>query len=358
METPETNSDSSSRTSLQLFRDRFLGFFHQYWNRILVFLFFVVISSVAWFFRALSDNYIADIKYPVNYTNLPPNRILSKAPPDKLTLRVRSDGYTILSSMLKYKRPLRYNVNAFSLYSLSIDSTSVYTLTENALDPLSDELNKKNKNIQILDIYPDTLFFNFSRVKKKKLPLAIRIKPASNLFQRQYMFNGNPYAIPDTVEVTGPSSVIDTLSMIYTRPLVLSNLSDTVTKMVSLEKINRVEITTKKVKVIVPVDEFTESEVVVKIDHLNVPDSLTLKTFPQSIEVKYLVTLSNFDKVQDELFGAYVDFNSVDLQLDSKMKIELDSLPPYVHNVKLSQRNVEYLIEKKRVESRDNRRNR
>jgi hypothetical protein len=55
---------------------------------------------------------------------------------------------------------------------------------------------------------------------------------------------------------------------------------------------------------------------------------------------------------------AYINFNSIDLQADNNMKIELDSLPPYIHNVKLSHRNVEFLIEKKSAENRNNRRNR
>lgn len=358
METPDTNKSSSSKTIFQLAWNSILRVIRQLRQKYLVFLFFVALSSLAWFFRALSDTYVADLKYPVKYTNLPPNRILSKAPPDKLILRVRSDGYTILSNMLKYKRPLRYNVNAFSLYSLSFDSTSVYTLTQSAKDLLSAELNEKSKNIQILDINPDTLFFNFSRVKKKLVPLAIRIKPAENLFQRQYMFNGKPYAIPDSIEVTGPSSLVDTLSKVFTRIIVLNNLSDTVIKNISLEKVKRLEFREKKVKVVIPVDEFTESELMVSIQHINVPDTLILKTFPKSIKIKYLVTLSNYDKVKSELFSAYVDFNSIDLEVDSKMKIELDSIPPYIHNVKLSQRNVEFLIEKKGAESRNYRRNR
>jgi hypothetical protein len=357
LETPDTDKSSSSKTIVQLARTRILGIIRQLRKKYLVFLFFVALSSLAWFFRALSDTYVADLKYPVKYTNLPPNRILSKAPPDKLILRVSSDGYTILSNMLKYKRPLRYNVNAFSLYSLSLDSTSVYTLTHNAKDLLSAELNEKSKNIQILDINPDTLFFNFSRVKKKLVPIAIRIKPTENLFQRQYMFNGNPYAIPDTIEVTGPSSLIDTLSKVYTRIIVLNNLSDTVIKNINLEKIKRLEFREKKVQVVIPVDEFTESELAVSIHYKNVPDTLILKTFPSSIKVKYLVTLSNYDKVKNELFSAYVDFSTIDMETDSKMKIELDSLPPFIYNVKLSQRNVEFLIEKKSAESRNNGRN-
>ncbi len=316
---------------------------------------------IAWFLRALSDEYIANIEYPVKYINLPPNRILSQPPPEKLTLQVQSDGYTILSSRFKYKRPLSYNVNAFALYSLSEDSTSVYTLTWYAKERLSTELSLSNKNIQILDIKPDTLIFNFTRVKRKKVPVIVRLQYPPDLFSKQYMLNGDPYSEPDSVEVTGPSYIIDTLKNIYTEYVNFKNLSDTTEKKVQLVKINKLSCPVKKVNVIVPVDEFTESDFTIPIIPVNVPDSLTIKTFPKNVRVKYIVTLSHFDNITIDLFRAYVDFSSVDISLTSeatKLRIQLDSIPPFVHNLNLAPRNVEFLIEKKNDETGNNRGNR
>ncbi len=327
----------------------------------LAFLFFIALSSIAWFLRALSDEYIATIEYPVRYINLPPNRILSQPPPDKLTLQVQADGYTILSSRIKYKRPLSYNVNAFALYSLSKDSTSVYTLTWYAKDRLSTELNLSNKNIQILDIDPDTLIFNFTRVKKKKVPVIVQLNETPDLFEKQYMLNGNSYSEPDSVEVTGPSYIIDTLKNIYTQSVTFRNLSDTSMKKVPLEKINKITCPVKKVKVIVPVDEFTESDFTIPIVPVNVPDSLTIKTFPKEVRIKYIVTLSHFNKVDRNKFHAYVDLKSVNPGITSeaaKLHIELDSIPPSVHNLSISPHYVEFLIEKKNVETGSNRGNR
>ena len=85
------------------------NFFRSIRKKYLAFIFFVGLSTIAWFLRALSDDYIADIEYPVKYINLPPNRMLSRPPLEKLTLQVESDGYTILSSRIKYKRPLSYS---------------------------------------------------------------------------------------------------------------------------------------------------------------------------------------------------------------------------------------------------------
>ncbi len=341
--------------------ERLLRIFRQIRQKHLAFIFFIILATIAWFLRALGDEYIATIEYPVKYTNLPPNRILSQPPPEYLSLQVQSDGYTIISSRIKPKRPLSYNVNAFALYSLSADSTSVYTLTWYARERLSTELSLSNRNIQILDIKPDTLIFNFTRVKRKKVPLVVRLKETSDLFAKQYMLNGNPYTEPDSIEMTGPSYLIDTLNNVFTEYVQFKNLSDTAEKKVKLEKINKLTTPIKKVKVIIPVDEFTESEFRIPIEPKNVPDSLDIKTFPKYVRVKYIVTLTHFDKITPDLIHAYVDYSSANVNLTSeatKLRIQLDTIPPFVHNLSLAPRNVEFLIEKKNVETRSDRGNR
>jgi hypothetical protein len=308
--------------------------------------------------RALSDTYIADIEYPVNYTNLPPNRMLSKEPPNKLILRVQADGYTVLSSRAKFKRPLSYNVNAFALYSLTPDSTTVYTLTWYARERLSAELGLTNKNIQILDIKPDTLIFNFSRLKRKKVPVTVVLEESQNLFKQQFTLNGVPRAYPDSIMVIGPSYSIDTLREIFTMPLRFKNLSDTVERKVKLQTISRHTYPLKKVKIMIPVDEFTESKFEVPIIVRGVPDSLEIKTFPATVQIKYIVTLSHFNEVTPAFFNAYIDYNYSDIELSTKLKVELDSVPPFLHNISITPRSVEFLIERKNVETGANRRNR
>ncbi len=339
-------------------RHRLLTLFKQFQQKYFVFIFFVGLSTIAWYIRSLSDIYVADIDYPVIYTNLPPNRMLSQEPPEKLKLRVQADGFTILSSRFKYKRPLSYNVNAFALYSLTEDSTSVYTLTGYAREKLSAELGLSNKNIQILDINPDTLIFNFSRLKKKKVPIKVVLAESPVYFKKQYMLNGEPTSLPESIVVSGPSYIIDTLRQIYTLPLKLKNLSDTAEKKVQLEKVDRVTYPFKKVKAIIPVDEFTEASYDIPIDFKNVPDSLIVKTFPKSVQVKYIITLSHFNKVSPDSFHVFIDYASIDPGLSAKLKVELDSVPSFLHKVSISPRNVEFLIERKNAKSWANGRNR
>ena len=327
-------------------------------SKYLVFLLFLVLSTLAWFIRSLNDTYVADLYYPVKYNNLPPNRILLSEPPSKLVLRVRADGYTILANKLRFKRTLNYDVNAFSLYSLSLDSTSVYQLTRYAREKLTAELNSSSKNISILNIEPDTIFFNFARVRNRKIPVRPILSTDETMFARQHMLNGKIRVIPDSVVAIGPSAIVDTLKFIPTEKITLNDLDDTTRKNAKIAQISRVKIPQKKVKVIIPVDRFTESEIEVPIELEHVPDSLVLKTFPKAVKINYLVTLSNFPKANAEMFHPYVDYRNIELKSSAKLKVQLDSLPGYIHGIKLSPQYVDYLIEIPSAKDWNNRRNR
>jgi len=251
---------------------------------------------------------------------------------------------------MKRKRPLFINVNDFALYSLSDDTTSVYTLSKYTKEDLSSQLNLSNNNMRIIDIKPDTLIFNFSRVRHKKVPVRVNLLMTNELFEQQYMLNGTAFTRPDSITVTGPSYIIDTLSYILTEAVHFKNLSDTAEKGVKLKANNKLIYDSEKVRVIVPVDEFTEMAYSIPIEPHSVPDSLDVIIFPKNVQVKFIVTLTHFNLISPALFHAYVDFENTDLMggtETSQLRISLDSLPPYIHSPSLKPRSVEFLIKKK-----------
>jgi YbbR domain-containing protein len=148
------------------------------------------------------------------------------------------------------------------------------------------------------------------------------------------------------------------LKQIYTKTLKLKNLSDTVIKKISLEPIGRLVFELKKVKVIIPVDEFTEASYDIPIEFKGVPDSLKVKTFPKSVRVKYIISLSHFNEVTPDSLHVYIDYQAIDPGLSSKLKVELDSVPYFLHKVSVTPRTVEFLIERKNAEDWIDRRNR
>ena len=328
-------------TILQQLPEKLAIFRENYQQKIFIFLFFVLISVILWLVRALNQEYEADILYPVKYDDFPENKVLVNKLPERLKLRVKAVGFTILGrKYIHFLSPLKFNVNSYSLNTVGTDSS--YILTKTAREVLSNAL----ENIQILDISPDTLFFHFTDMITRKVVIKYNIVGYPGIFAKQYMLNGNICFNPDSIIISGPSNIIDTLDCVFTEPITLYNLNDTVEKTYQLEKIDQVTFSRKKVKIIVPVDKFTELSYLIAIQHMNLPDSLSLKTFPNSVRITYRITLSHYNKVRPEMFQPYVDFHQVESALNPKLKVFLNDTPEYVHSLALYPSSVEYLIEK------------
>jgi hypothetical protein len=329
-------------------------------KRIVVFLIFFVLSASFWFYRALDDTYADNIKYPLKYINLPQNKILASHPLGKITLRVRGNGYTLLNNKLD-PPTLELNVNDFSLGSQSIDSLSLFLISRQAKEIFAAELSKKNNDpLEILSTYPDTILFSFTKTRTKKIPVYPEFSNKENLFSRQYMLNGKINITPENIVVVGPYSIIDTLSRVYTEPMDMNSLKDSVSKKVKLKKINGIRFLDEKVKIQIPVDKFTEATIEKQIDVKNAPDSLNIKVFPRFVRIKYKVTLSQYDEVAASGFKPYIKYADAATAVtpDQRIKVYIDTLPEFAHSVEVYPKSVEFLIERKNVKNRLDRRNR
>ncbi len=320
--------------------EKIVNFRIKYQQRILLFLFFVVLSTIFWVIRSLNEVYEADILYPVKYGGIPENKVLLSEPPDKLELKVRAIGRTILAHKYSYfLRPLKFNVSSFSLNTIGTDSS--YILTKTAREALSRELG----DIQILEISPDTLFFRFTGMITKKVGIKHNIVNYPRIFAKQYTANGKILQIPDSIIVSGPNSILDTLNCVRTEPIVINNLNDTLERTYLLQRIEQVAYSRKKVKLVIPVDKFTEISYLVNIKHVNVPDTLVLKTFPNSVRITCRATLSYYDRVSPEIFEPYVDYNDIETSISSKLKVLIQNVPEYIQSLTLYPSSVEFLIE-------------
>ncbi|MBN1116980.1 MAG: hypothetical protein JXA77_07245 [Bacteroidales bacterium] len=329
-------------------------------KRVVVFFIFIVLSSSFWLYTALDDTYVAENKYPVEFSNLPKNKILAGEPPKKITLRVRGNGYTILNN--KINPPLlEINVDDFSLGSQTIDSLSLFLISRHAKEIFAAELSKKNNYpLEILSTSPDTILFNFTKTKTKKVPVRVKFSHKENLFARQYIQNGEITSVPDSILVIGPSTIIDTISWVNTEDFNITELKDTMSKKTKLKLIPEVHFSVDKAKITIPVDKFTESFFEIPLLTKHTPDSISLKPFPRSVKVNYKVSLSNYNDVSETDFRPYIDYidaSQVDTS-NSKIKVYIDSVPGIIYSYSIYPPQVDFLIELNNAKDRFNRRDR
>jgi hypothetical protein len=310
-------------------------------RRVMVFLFFVVVATIFWFLNVLGLEYTTSLRYPVRYTNFPENKVIVGELPSSLDLTVNAYGYTLVKYYVSRQLlPIVFDVGSFSLNELPDTETSnFYILSSVARTRIAGQLGA---DIEILDIEPDTLYFNFTEIVSRDLP----VRPVLDLeFQPQFMLKGNITAEPDSITVSGPGSIIDTMNYVPTQLLSLKNLNKSVSEDVSIQDFNLLSYSVNRTRVHIPVEQFTEASIRVPLEIINIPEGMRVKTFPSDITVSYLVALTDYEKISAQQFSAVVDYERI-VPGQSRLEVSLLKQPELVRSVRFNPVTVDYLIER------------
>jgi len=307
-----------------------------------IFLVFMVLSAMFWFLTQLEEVYVTSISYPVKYQDMPEDKIVVGNLPDQIDLEVRGQGF----QLLEYKfsnalNPLILHLDAYNIQEENSDTPRHFIVTQKATPRISQQLSQE---VEILNITPDTLFFEFAEKISRRVPVRPNI---TYDFAKQMMLKGDIQIEPDSVNISGPSSVLDTIDQIHTQSRSFQNLQKTVRATLVLQKPHeQLELSTQQVNLTIPIEQYTEGEVGREIVVENVPDSLIVRTFPKSVTITYLVGLSRYEQVIPELFKAVVDYRDVKDGAE-QLRVKIENAPNYLKSYSYAPQEVEYIIEKK-----------
>ncbi|WP_321515743.1 hypothetical protein [Marinifilum fragile] len=313
-------------------------------KKLLVYLFFVGLSTIFWFLNALSKEYTTSINYPVYYINFPENKVLTNDLPKKLSLRVNAYGF----DLLRYKLSTAFlsnpfDVNKYTNNRIEGSSLNNYTLlTSNIKERIEKELST---GIRLEAISPDTIRFQFSPILEKKVPVVLDLKLN---YEQQFMKGGAILPEFDSILVKGPQSLIDSIHIAKTEQLELSGLKKNTKKEIDFEKIEGVSFSPKKLIVNIPVERFTEANKNVSIKVDNLPDSVLLRLFPGDVKLSYFVGMNKYENITEDHFDVRVDYLEAIQGDGNKLKVELKRSPDFVSNVRFYPQTVTFLIEKRK----------
>jgi YbbR domain-containing protein len=309
-------------------------------KRIQLFSVFLLISAAIWLLNAMSKNYTTDIEYPLVYLDFPEDKVFVGELPGHLDLEINSHGYALLRYKLFRKpAPLSFDVSSFNL-SRGVDSSSAYILTRYLKTQISRQLPSE---LQLLEIQPDTLHFRFA----DKVTRMLEIKPDFNYtIVKQFTIKDKIMLEPDSVEVTGPDLILDTLDYILTERLDLGELTKKYEDKVRLNPEADLSYSVSRVECTIELERFTELQVSVPIEVLNLPDSLQLQTFPSSIVLNCKIGLSNYDRIESYPFRAVVDFEKIEERVPT-LNVSIQNPPDYLLGYEYHPKTVEYLKSKK-----------
>ncbi len=299
------------------------------------FLFFLGFSTVIWVFVQFSKQYTSVIELPVSYINLPKDKILLENSPKYLDLRIQDKGFNIAIYKF-FPRVLKIDLSEVE----SLDGQLVYNLEPNKAAILS----QLRIDYEDADFLQENLKIDFQQRAVKRLLINSKI----NLdFSIGYSALDEIKLQPDSITVSGPENILDTLRQVNTKELKIDNINKDIEGRIKLDRTNLGTVTfyQDEVSYSLRTDKFTEGKVEIPIEMINVPEKMNAVIFPKEVIVYYQVSLNEFDKVKSSNFKVIVDFkNSVDS--DGYLLAQIVEHPKIVNNLRLNENKILFVIKR------------
>ncbi len=291
------------------------------------------IAAFLWLLIKLSDNYNSRVPVSLNYSNLPDDRVAVRELPNKSEVMVNATGFKLILArfgIIKIQLPIAYreNLNQHFLLASNIESE------------LAD---KMPPGYQLLGFSPDTLYMQFDKKLTKKVAVVFNGKVS---YAKQYEGLGAPSIMPDSIEVSGPERLIDTLQYWYTQPVELLELNESKKGEVLLQKpmFSSISLSLDKVNYDVQVEAYTQITREVEIELLNVPNNKQITPYPKKVTVFIHVGLSNLEAARTAKISATADFKDVNLKKDRFVEVKLGGYPAYMKISNFEPFNIEFIV--------------
>jgi hypothetical protein len=313
-------------------------------RKLYVFLFCLILSIFFWILNALSKNFTTEAVFNVSYVNQPKDKVVLNELPNEIKLKIKGLGFDLMAYKLRLKKS-SVNVDLSRLKGFNGKSKTNVISSTSFLPYVSNQLGNQ---IEIKEIYPDSIHFLFDeRVEKK-----VKVIPITKLtFKKQFQLYGQMSIKPAVVKVIGPASILDTLSSVFTQDVVLSNLAETTTEIVEFRlaySSKKIVFKPEKIILHIPVEKYTESTMMLKINTTNVPDTIEIRSIPDEVELKFLLPLSKMASLANAKFIAEIDYTQISDNFNQKLKVELVEYPDYIQSPILNPGKVEYILKKRK----------
>lgn len=312
-------------------------------RRSVAFLLCLILSGLFWLLTSLSKEYVDEVKIPVEYNGIPEDMLVVNEPEQYVTAEVRGFGFDLLWNWLKIESlKLPIDASPATLPIINRNGQEWHYFLTNSKNNRTIETG--DDHVQMLSVSPDTIFFLFKPRYLKLVPIRL---DAAISFQKQFGMEAEPVIEPDSVMIIGPKESVDTVQFVRTERQTFSELSESITAEVGLvgfQEGYNIHLGVSKVQVEVNVVEFTEGAVNIPIN-VKADKRTSVQVFPQEVEVKYLVPLPDFDKIQASQFEASVTLDD-EAKGNSRLVVDVDRFPANVKQVRVNPPQVEFIIQK------------
>ncbi|MBT5246757.1 MAG: hypothetical protein HN773_01710 [Flavobacteriaceae bacterium] len=281
----------------------------------------------------LTSNYTKTIVFVVKPVDVPSDQVVLDQSIDSIGLELETYGY----NLAKYY--IDQPIIEISLNDLNkVKSKYQWTKQRN----FSDLQSKFNKSIRLVSSSVDQIDFTIEQYESKKVPVELKLE----LDYKSGFDSFNEYKLSkDSIMITGPNSLIDTINMIQTHKLVLNQIDSEINAKIRIKPPENSNITHSDTELDfqLKVEKFTEESIKVPITIVNIDDNMKINYYPKVVSVLYRVSIREYKSVNPMDFRVECDLNTINRD-NSVLISSITKKPSNVRKCRIENNQIQYVI--------------
>ncbi len=281
-----------------------------------VFVFFVLLALIYSMISKLTFNYTKTIVFIVKPVDVPSDQV-------------------VLDQSIDIDQP----IIEISLNDLNkVKSKYQWTKQRN----FSDLQSKFNKSVRLISSSVDQIDFIIEQYESKKVPVELKLE----LDYKSGFDSFNEYKLSkDSIMITGPNSLIDTINMIQTHKLVLNQIDSEINTKIRIKppENNNITHSDTELDFQLKVEKFTEESIKVPITIVNIDDNMKINYYPKVVSVLYRVSIREYKSVNPMDFRVECDLNTINRD-NSVLISSITKKPSNVIKCRIENNQIQYVI--------------
>lgn len=288
----------------------------------------MITAFIFWLFNALNKTYTTHIDYPIHFQYNTDSLIAVSDLPRRIPLNVSGGGWNLLRKTL--------SVNPNPIFVNFDNPVNTQYITQYNLMPIaSDHLEELTINF----VGIDTLYIQIERKVRKKVK--VKADTLNVELAQDYAINSPVDISPDSIELTGPESLINEYSDTLNLRIPDTDIDEDYNEEVSvadqlndhiISSPNVVDVSFKVVRYIPVTEEFY-------IEKVNFPDNRSIELNREVVKANFKVPEPTKDQIDIFDFSVIADYNNLMLS-DSTIELEAVRIPGYVRSFTLLENQV------------------
>lgn len=303
-----------------------------------IFLTFLLCSAMAWFVNKLSNSYISNTTFDLQFVNVPDTKKLTSASKEQIDVKVEAVGFQLLGFDFRNK------LIQIDLSTIEKNEGRFYISAGKVKKQIEKQLPS---SMRLLELEEVDLMFELQEIISKTVPVIPQME--LNLAQN-YLLEGKVTLSPSSVTIKGPKNEVDTIENVKSIKLDLTDLTSNFSKEVAIyksEALKNTSFSDQSVTITGRVSRFSEKMVEVAIKVINVPRGTEIKIFPRKVTILCKAPMSILKGINRSDFQVVADYGRAKKNNARQLSLTLRKKPKNLYSAIVKEKKVEFVIQLK-----------